>query len=137
MTPRTYFFLFISVSLVFIAGAQDRAPHGLVYENPVAFSPSAVEFFHPKTQQPETKNPCATSSTGCSPLPLAAQVEAAQVQESRVATPQRGGTRLGAAGIAGIVLGLASVVLLTMGAYYVWITRRANLSRANSSQPNA
>ncbi|CAK7332347.1 unnamed protein product [Dovyalis caffra] len=117
--------------------AQYRAPHGLVYENPVAFSPSAVEFFHPKTQEPNTKSPCAASSS-CSPLPLAAQLETTdQAQESKISTSQKGGNRLRAGGIAGIVLGVAFAVLLTMGVYYVMVTRKANIHRANSVQPNA
>ena len=135
------FFLFFSSSLTLVfftgAGAQGRAPHGLVYENPVAFSPSAVEFFHPKTHEPNVKSPCAASSS-CSPLPLAAQLEATdQAQESEISTSQKGGNRLRAGGIAGIVLGVAFAVLLTMGVYHVMVTRKANLNRANSVQTNA
>jgi hypothetical protein len=135
------FFLFFSSSLTLVfftgAGAQGRAPHGLVYENPVAFSPSAVEFFHPKTHEPNVKSSCAASSS-CSPLPLAAQLEATdQAQESEISTSQKGGNRLRAGGIAGIVLGVAFAVLLTMGVYHVMVTRKANLNRANSVQTNA
>lgn len=136
MTPVATFFLFSSLSLLFVARAQDRAPHGLVYENPVAFSPSAVEFFHPKTQEPDTKARCAEPSS-CSPLPLATQVEATQVHESKISTSQKGGSGLSTSGIAGIVFGLAFAAFLAMGAYYVLIKRRANVSQTNSVEPDA
>ncbi|KAJ9188855.1 hypothetical protein P3X46_000213 [Hevea brasiliensis] len=113
MTPKASFFLFSILALLFAARAQDRAPHGLAFENPVAFSPSAVEFFHPKTQEPNTKKPCAESS-GCSSLPLAAEVEATQTQETEVSSSQKVGSQLGAGGITGIVLGLAFAMLLAM-----------------------
>ncbi|KAJ4726032.1 Transmembrane protein [Melia azedarach] len=127
--------IFSSIAIFSIAArAQDRAPHGLANEHPVTFPPSAVEFFHPKKQEPETIDPCASSK--CSPLPLAAQVEATEAYESKVPTSQKSGRRLSAGGIAGIVVGSALVVLLAMGAYYVAITRRANVNRAISVQPN-
>ncbi|EOY34358.1 Uncharacterized protein TCM_042052 [Theobroma cacao] len=128
--------LLSSLALVSLARAQDRAPHGIAYENPMAFSPSAYEFFHPKTREPDTQNPCAASN--CSPLPMAAQVDTAKaLEESKVSTQQISGHRLGAGGIAGVVFGLAFAVLLAMGAYYVLTTRRANANRANSVQPDA
>ncbi|WRX32860.1 hypothetical protein QQP08_025347 [Theobroma cacao] len=124
--------LLSSLALVSLARAQDRAPHGIAYENPMAFSPSAYEFFHPKTREPDTQNPCAASN--CSPLPMAAQVDTAKaLEESKVSTQQISGHRLGAGGIAGVVFGLAFAVLLAMGAYYVLSTRRANANRANST----
>ncbi|XP_050213123.1 uncharacterized protein LOC126664659 [Mercurialis annua] len=135
MNSKAYFLLISIISLVLTPSrAQERAPHGLAYENPIAFSPSAVEFFHPATQQPtNVKNPCsAHSSSGCSPLPLAAQVEAMSTAQ------QKGGsTRLGPGGIAGIVIGLAFAVFLAMGGFYVFVTRRANENRANSVRPDA
>ncbi|KAG6778261.1 hypothetical protein POTOM_018115 [Populus tomentosa] len=104
MVSITSFFLFClsSLTILFIARAQDRAPHGLVYEKPVAFSPSAVEFFHPKTQ-PNAENPCAASSS-CSPFPLAAQLGDTDQTQGKISTSPRGGKQLGAGGIAGVVL---------------------------------
>ncbi|KAJ9178125.1 hypothetical protein P3X46_010035 [Hevea brasiliensis] len=136
MTPKASFFLFSVLALLFAARAQERAPHGLVFESPVAFSPSAVEFFHPKTQEPNTEKPCAGPSA-CSPLPLAAEVEYSRTQETKVSSSQKGGSHLGASSIAGIVLGLAFAVLLAMAGFYVFITRKANLNRDNSVQPDA
>ncbi|KAF9684760.1 hypothetical protein SADUNF_Sadunf04G0151800 [Salix dunnii] len=101
------------LTILLIAGAQDRAPHGLVYEKPVAFSPSAVEFFHPRTREPKSENPCAASPS-CSLLPLAAQVEDADQTKGKISTSQRGGSRPGAGGVAGVILGVAFAVLLTM-----------------------
>ena len=133
MTPFISFLLFFSsLTILSIARAQERAPHGLAYEHPLAFSPSAYDFFHPNTQKSNTKDAC--SSSNCSPLPIAAQLEATQAQAS---TSQKGGSRVGAAGVAGIVFGFAFVVLLAMGVYHVVITRRTNKSRPNSIQPDA
>ncbi|KAJ6395353.1 hypothetical protein OIU77_020587 [Salix suchowensis] len=121
-----------SLTILLVAAAQERAPHGLVYENPVAFSPSAVEFFHPRTPEvPKLESPCAAPSTSCSPLPLAARFE------DSISTDRRGGGRLGAGGVAGVILGVAFAVLLTLGVYHVMITRKASINRAGSDQPEA
>ncbi|XP_059660576.1 uncharacterized protein LOC132306970 [Cornus florida] len=126
--------VFTFLTFLSITRAQERAPHGLSYENPMAFSPSAFDFFHPNTQQPGTKTPCAASN--CSPLTLAATVKSSSAHESR-STPESSGNRMGAGGIAGIVFSFVFAVLLAMGVYYVTITRRANLSRrTNSVQPD-
>ncbi|KAK2985425.1 hypothetical protein RJ640_006063 [Escallonia rubra] len=126
--------LFAFLSLLSVTRAQDRAPHGLNHEHPVALPPSAFDFFHPSNQQAGNKNPCAESS--CSPLPLAATVESSLAHASR-SKPERGGSRVGAGGIAVIIFGFVFAVLLAMGVYYVVITRRANTSRSNSIQPDA
>ncbi|KAG4986560.1 hypothetical protein JHK82_034184 [Glycine max] len=127
-----------SLALVSIVIAQERAPHGLVYENPEAFSPSAYNFFHPNERKPETKDPCAASK--CSPMPLAAQVEATEIHESKASTPQGSKKQLGAGSVAGIIFGVAFVVLLALGVYHVRVTRRANMSKAKANgavQPDA
>ncbi|KAJ1409204.1 hypothetical protein SESBI_22929 [Sesbania bispinosa] len=127
----------LSLALVSIVIAQERAPHGLVYQSPEAFSPSAYDFFHPNAQKPETKDPC--SSSKCSPLPVAAQVEATQIHESKASTSDKGGKQLGAGSIAGIIFGVAFVVLLAMSVYRIRVTRKANMSRTignNSVQPD-
>ncbi|XWS71817.1 hypothetical protein CRYUN_Cryun03dG0170600 [Craigia yunnanensis] len=136
MSPFASFLLILSsLALLSIARGQDRAPHGIAYVNPMAFSPSAYEFFHPKTQKPDTGNPCTASN--CSPLPIAAEVEGTKALESKVSTQQKSGHQLGAGGIAGIVFGLAFAILLAMGVYYMLNTRRANANQANSVQPDA
>lgn len=125
-------FLF-SLTVLSISGAQERAPHGLANEDPVSLSPSAYDFFHPTTKNPNTKNPCGGAS--CSPLPLAAQVQANEAYASKVSTPQNGRSRVGAGAIAGIVFGFAFVVLSAMGVYYVAVNRRSN-SSSKSDQPD-
>ena len=132
MSASASFLVFFSIALLLsLARAQGRAPHGLAHESPMAFSPSAFDFFHPNGRQAGSQNRCAES--GCSPLPMAAQVEAGlgehQSKSSR--------SQVGAGGIAGIVFGFVFVVLLAMGVYYVTVTRRANVTRANSVQPDA
>ncbi|XAR59754.1 hypothetical protein NMG60_11015709 [Bertholletia excelsa] len=126
--------LFSLLSLLSIVRSQDRAPHGLSYQNPTAFSPSAYEFFHPKTDHSADGDSCAESN--CSPWPLAATVASTLAHESKSTTKVEG-DRLGAGGIAGIVVGLVCVLILAMGAYYIVVTRRANLSKTNSVQPDA
>ncbi|KAE8711494.1 putative leucine-rich repeat receptor-like protein kinase [Hibiscus syriacus] len=130
MSPSAASFLLLlsSLALVSIAKTQDRAPHGISHENPMAFSPSAYEFFHPKTQNPDPKN---------SPLLMAAEVDKAL--ETKVIPRQKSGHRMGAGGVAAIVLGLAFVVLSAMGVFYVLNTRRANAmaSRPDTVQPDA
>ncbi|CAH8264010.1 unnamed protein product [Arabidopsis lyrata] len=115
MTLKTCLIFFFS-SLIFtnFALAQDRAPHGLAYETPVAFSPSAFDFFHAKPENPDpTLNPCVES--GCSPLPVAAKVQgaSAKAQESDIASMSTG-TRSGieASRVVGIIFGLAFAVLM-------------------------
>lgn len=125
------FLFFLSAALVSIATGQERAPHGLAYESPIAFSPSAYDFFHPNAQKPETKDPCAASK--CSPLPMAAQVEATQIHENKALATQKGRKQIEAGAVAGIIFAVACAVLLAMGIYYVKVTRQANMSRANNS----
>ncbi|XP_022753603.1 uncharacterized protein LOC111301864 [Durio zibethinus] len=113
MSPFATFLLLVSsLALLSIARGQDRAPHGIAYKNPMAISPSAYEFFHSKTEEPDTKSHCAASN--CSPLPVAAQADATKALETQVSTQQNSGYRLGAGGIAVIVLGLAFAVLLSL-----------------------
>ncbi|XP_054814420.1 uncharacterized protein LOC129314962 [Prosopis cineraria] len=136
MSKTGFSLLFLlSMTLVSIEATQERAPHGLVHESPVAFPPSAYNFFHPNARRPETRDACSASK--CSPLPEAAQVEAAQIYESKALTSQEGRKQLGAGGIAGIVFGVAVAVLLAMGVYYVKAKRQANMSRAYAVQPQA
>ncbi|KAJ0084215.1 hypothetical protein Patl1_30700 [Pistacia atlantica] len=73
----------------------------------MTFPPSAVEFFHPKTQK---------HSSDCSPLPLAAQVEATKAHESESSRFPNSGSRVaGSWGAASIVFGSVFFVLLQMG----------------------
>lgn len=130
------FFFSTSLTFLSISGAQqDRAPHGLANEDPVSFSPSAYDFFHATNQNPNTENPCGRKS--CSPLPLAAQVEATEGYEGKVSAPQNGRSRVGAGAVAGIVFGFAFVVVIAMGAFYVLVTRRSKTSPPKSDQPDA
>ncbi|XP_027348470.1 uncharacterized protein LOC113860045 [Abrus precatorius] len=103
------FLFLVSIALLSIATGQERAPHGLVYESPVAFPPSAYDFFHPNTRKPEARDPCTASK--CSPLPIAAQVEATQIYENKASTMQKGWKKIGAGGVAGIIIAVAFAVL--------------------------
>lgn len=138
MTPKgtPLLLLLSSFTILWLAAAQDRAPHGLAYENPMAFSPSAYDFFHPSAQQTNKNAPCRAS--GCSPLPMAAQVaEDAELKEGGISNRPSGGNRLGAGATAGIVIGLAIIVVSVVGIYHVIATRRANIHRANCVKPES
>ncbi|KAK7257711.1 hypothetical protein RIF29_31881 [Crotalaria pallida] len=128
------FLFFLSISVFSIATCQERAPHGLAYESPLTFPPEAYDFFHPNARKPETKDPCTASN--CSPLPIAAQVEATQIYENKASNGGR--KQIGAGGVAAIIFAVAFAVLLAMGIYYVKVTRQANMSRTdNSAQSQA
>ncbi|KAM7496732.1 hypothetical protein LguiA_021146 [Lonicera macranthoides] len=126
--------LFAILNLLSLARAQNRAPHGIVNAKPMALSPSAFDFFNPNDQQPSTKNPCVVSN--CSPFPIAATVQSSLAHESR-STIKKCEAGVGAGGVAAIIFGFVFVVLLAMGAYYVVVTRRANMGRTTSVQPDA
>ncbi|KAE9593200.1 hypothetical protein Lal_00029071 [Lupinus albus] len=122
------FLFFLSIAVLSIATDQERAPHGLVYESPLAFPPAAYDFFHPNARKQETKDPCTASE--CSPLPIAAQVKATQMHESKAI--HEGRKQIGA-GVAVIFFAVAFAVLLAMGIYYVKVTRQINMNQTNNS----
>ncbi|XP_042510934.1 uncharacterized protein LOC122086261 [Macadamia integrifolia] len=136
-------FVLSLLTLLSLAYAQGRAPHGLVYENPTALSPEAFDFFHPNTQQPNSQStPCVESD--CAPIPqsatfssVSAVAQSTEAHENNLSDTKTTGSRLSAGGIAGIVFGFAFAVLLAMGVYYVAITRRSNITQANSVRPDA
>ncbi|KAJ7980995.1 putative Transmembrane protein [Quillaja saponaria] len=106
-------FFLLSLTLLNIATAQDRAPHGLVYENPAAFPPSAYDFFHPNTQQPQIQDSCHASK--CSTMPLAAQVEATQAYENKaLASPNDVGS------LAGNIWELVELLALSLVLHLLW-----------------
>ncbi|KAI3868408.1 hypothetical protein MKX03_030213 [Papaver bracteatum] len=141
-----------SLYLLTQAQAQARAPHGLIFENPVAFSPSAYDFFHPNTHTPKAVKPCDESN--CAPVSgssafstSSAVVRATPAHESKESTTAQGSTSsgsgnskrlvLGAGGISGIVFGFVFAVLSGIGVYYIIVTRRTNINRSNSVQPDS
>ncbi|KAL5990665.1 hypothetical protein ACLOJK_011568 [Asimina triloba] len=143
MTPIavSFFHLFLFLSM---AQAQDfetrPRSHGLGEETPLAFSPSAFEFFHPDSPLPTTTDSplplsmSAFSSTSAEPVAKAAQVHETN---TRAASKAGGGAGGGPGAVAGIVLGCVLAVLLAMGAYHVSVKRRANISRAKAAgQPH-
>ncbi|MFS7897720.1 hypothetical protein Hanom_Chr01g00070241 [Helianthus anomalus] len=123
------FLSFLAIISSTTTKAQDRAPHGLVYENPTAFSPSAYSFFHPKSNPPSTQGSCDESS--CAPLPIAATVQSSLAEESRPRN-EKSDNRVGAGAIAGVIFGFIMVVLLAMGVFYV-VTNRRGSSRGEST----
>ncbi|CAH2060286.1 unnamed protein product [Thlaspi arvense] len=116
MNSKTFLIFFLSSLMIItnIVLAQDRAPHGLAYETPVAFSPSAFDFFHAQPKNLDTTlDPCAESN--CSPLPVAAKVQgaSAKAQQSEIATMSIGSrSRVGAGCVVGIIFGLVFAVLM-------------------------
>ncbi|XAR59967.1 Non-specific serine/threonine protein kinase [Bertholletia excelsa] len=129
MATRPSALIFFLLALLSIAGAEDRAPHGLAHERPsTALPPSAFQFFNPDAAD----HPCTGSH--CSLFPEAVSVTATESKSMA----EHGGSRAGTGGaIAGIVLGLVFAGLVAMGVYYVVVKRRANLSGSNTVQPDA
>ncbi|KAJ0623631.1 hypothetical protein HanIR_Chr01g0034321 [Helianthus annuus] len=124
------FLIFLTIISFTTTKAQDRAPHGLVYENPMAFSPSAYSFFHPKSKPPSTQGSCDESS--CAPLPIAATVQSSSLAEESRPKNEKSDNRVGAGAIAGVIFGFIMVVLLAMGVFYV-VTNRRGSSRGEST----
>ncbi|KAK1411965.1 hypothetical protein QVD17_32854 [Tagetes erecta] len=127
--PLIVFLSFQTIISFTTTKAQDRAPHGLVYETPMAFSPSAYNFFHPKSNPPTTSGSCDEFS--CAPLPIAATVQSSLDEESKPRN-EKSENRVGAGGIVGVLFGFVLVVLLAMGVYYV-VTNRRGGSRSEST----
>lgn len=121
------FLTFLTIISFTTTKAQDRAPHGLVYETPMAFSPSAYNFFHPKSNPPSISGSCDS----CAPLPIAATVQSSLAEESKPRN-EKSENRVGAGGIVGVLFGFVLVVLLAMGVYYV-VTNRRGGSRSEST----
>ncbi|KAM7279238.1 hypothetical protein ACFE04_006372 [Oxalis oulophora] len=115
VTPNsTCLLLFFTFLLVAIATSQDiRAPHGLVNENPKAFTSAAADFFHSNEETPDKTSPKKAK-------PVAAQIQASDRQnESDLSSSSTSSssdkiTRIGARGVMGIVLVLGVVAFQTM-----------------------
>ena len=120
MMQTLCFLVIFSVFLISQTAAQDRAPHGLAYQSPMAFSPMAYDFFHPNGN----KDPCTFSK--CSPFPLAAQVHKTQVQTT--ATPRTHSARIGAGSVAAAIFAALVIACLAIGVYNVTKTRQANVN---------
>ncbi|WOL04258.1 hypothetical protein Cni_G12979 [Canna indica] len=106
---------------------QFTSPHGIVYENPVLFPPSAYDFFHPNSDAPATPPLPETSSKARADAVVAASVLPAPPS----------GRGAAAAGVAAIVLGLAFITVAVMVASYVVIRHRADVKKASIAAMNA
>ncbi|XP_047312954.1 uncharacterized protein LOC124916271 [Impatiens glandulifera] len=115
-------FVFLSILSGSMARNDSRAPHGLHNEKPVAMSPLAHDFFHPKVHthtQPGDEDPC-DESTECSPIPLASTVPSTLARENK---SQPNSSHIG---LAGTAMGFMFVLLVGTGVYFVTVKRRAN-----------
>ncbi|KAJ8444509.1 hypothetical protein Cgig2_028324 [Carnegiea gigantea] len=108
MTLRAGFFLFLlSLPLLSMVMAQDRAPHGLANQHPVAFSPSAYDFFHPNARQG------GRVTSECSPFPLTAQLQETESQEATATiTPEMSLLSKGAQPTTGLIMRVLSITYL-------------------------
>ncbi|KAL1298616.1 hypothetical protein HN51_042937 [Arachis hypogaea] len=126
---RLSFFLFITILCVSVVTAEERAPHGLVYVKPEAFSPSAYNFFHPinnnaRKKKPETKTQEESEE--------ATQIHESKSSSSSTKEDNNVSKNIGAGGIAGILFGIVFVVLLGMSVYHFRVTRSNNLGKSNN-----
>lgn len=105
------------------------SPHGLAFENPMSFPPSAYEFFHPTVDAPATA-PLPASSLYPGKTSARAKADAVVGGNVFSAPPGRGGAVTGA--IAAVVLGLVFVMLVAVVSAYIAIKRRSDVNKANA-----
>ncbi|KAK6776620.1 hypothetical protein RDI58_027621 [Solanum bulbocastanum] len=134
-------FFVVVFCLPFIVKAQERSPHGLAYESPVAVSPEAYSFFHPETQKQNTttsESLCddSNNTSGCSRFPTASSVQSNLAHESLPPGNEEGDKRMGAGGMVGIALGFGFAIVLAFGVYYVAIARKRNADKSAPVQLN-
>ncbi|KAL3354617.1 hypothetical protein AABB24_018996 [Solanum stoloniferum] len=135
-------FFVVVFCLPFIVKAQERSPHGLAYESPVAVSPEAYSFFHPETQKQNTttsESLCDdnnNNASGCSKFPTASSVQSNLAHESLPPGDEEGNKRMGAGGMVGIALGFGFAIVLAFGVYYVAIARKRNADKGAPVQLN-
>ncbi|TMW98114.1 hypothetical protein EJD97_004487 [Solanum chilense] len=127
-------FFVVVLCLPFIVKAQERSPHGLAFESPIAVSPEAYSFFHPETQKKNTttsESLCNdnNNTSGCSRFPTASSVQSNLAHESLPPTDEGGDKRMGAGGMVGIALGFGFAIVLALGVYYVAIARKRNADK--------
>ncbi|WOL09611.1 hypothetical protein Cni_G18364 [Canna indica] len=138
-----FFFLLLELMPFGADAAQRRAvelqsrtsPHGLAFENPMPFPPSAFEFFHPDVLLPPAASPIPLTSFY--PAATSAKVRADEEEEESAAGVLRAGRGrgvIGARGVAAVAIGLALVVLAAMVVSYVVVKRRR---RADSGRGEA
>ncbi|XP_049378866.1 uncharacterized protein LOC125843723 [Solanum stenotomum] len=134
-------FFVVVFCLPFIVKSQERSPHGLAYESPVAVSPEAYSFFHPETQKQNTttsESLCDdnNNASGCSRFPTASSVQSNLAHESLPPGDEEGDKRMGAGGMVGIALGFGFAIVLAFGVYYVAIARKRNADKGAPVQLN-
>lgn len=134
-------FFVVVFCLPFIVKAQERSPHGLAYESPVAVSPEAYSFFHPETQKQNTttsESLCDdnNNTSGCSKFPTASSVQSNLAHESLPPGDEEGDKRMGAGGMVGIALGFGFAIVLAFGVYYVATARKRNADKGAPVQLN-
>ncbi|XP_060169348.1 uncharacterized protein LOC132600297 [Lycium barbarum] len=141
-SPCLLFFFSILLCLFFLP--QERSPHGLVYESPVAFSPEAYSFFHPETQKQNSttteslcdNNNSTSESSGSSTFPTASSLQSNLAHESLSKPDEDGDKRMGAGGMVGIALGFGFAIVLACGVYYAVIARKRSAGQGVPVQLN-
>ncbi|KAJ3682324.1 hypothetical protein LUZ60_014897 [Juncus effusus] len=129
--------LFTLILLQTIAQAQN-SPHGLSYETPIAFSPSAFQFFHPGVTLPHQRR---HNNHAPAQAPMLLEQAFGGAVTGKARADEAVGTgwigklgpvkrRLGAGGVSGIVVGVGFFVGLVFAAVYVVVKRRDNVKRA-------
>ncbi|CAD5194979.1 uncharacterized protein LOC135652658 [Musa acuminata AAA Group] len=119
---------------------QARSPHGLAFQEPMPFPPTAFEFFHPKLLLPPASAPMPLASSSFYPAATSAKVRAdEEVEAAGEHSSPAGSGGVGASGVAAVVLGLALVVIAAMlASYVVVVRRRSDVRRAKGTvQPDA
>ncbi|CAO2814346.1 unnamed protein product [Amaranthus hypochondriacus] len=127
MMQTLRFLVLFSTFLISQTASQDRAPHRLANQSPMAFSPMAYDFFHPNGN----KDPCTFSK--CSPFPLAAQLH--ETQEQTTSRPRTHSVGIGAGAVVAAIFAALVIVCLAIGVYNVAKSCQANVNRNKTVQP--
>ncbi|URD77877.1 hypothetical protein MUK42_03526 [Musa troglodytarum] len=116
---------------------QARSPHGLAFQEPMPFPPTAFEFFHPKLLLPPASAPMPLAASSFYPAATSAKVRADEEEEEEAAGEHS--SPAGRGGVAAVALGLAFVVIAAMlASYVVVVRRRSDVRRAKGTgQPDA
>ncbi|KAG6476459.1 uncharacterized protein LOC122025322 [Zingiber officinale] len=111
---------------------RSSSPHGLFFENPMPFPPSAYDFFHPNANG---AIPATAPLSSLYPGKTSSRARAdAVVATSFFSVPSsHHAIGIAAAGVAALVVGLGLVVLVVMITSFFIIKCRAETKKTNST----
>lgn len=113
---------------------RSSSPHGLFFENPMPFPPSAYDFFHPNAN---AATPATAPLTSLYPGKTSSRARADAAVATSVFSVPSGHQRIGAAGVAVLVIGLGLAVLVVVVTSFFIIKRHAQTKKTNAAMISA